>query len=327
MKKALIIGGTGTISKSITEALAADPEWELTLLNRGNNTAALPDGVRLIRADIKDETDVSKALNDSSFNCVCDFIAYKREDVESAYRLFRGRTAQFILISSASAYDKHEGVNLITENTPLCNPFWQYSRDKIACEEALRDKPDFPFTIVRPSHTYAERKAPVAVHGKKGSWQVLRRMLEGKPVPVPDDGLSLWTLTHSSDFAKGFIPLMGNQATLGEAYHITSAESLTWDGIYEATARALGVDPVLCHIPSSVLAQEGRQFGLEGTLLGDKARSVIFDNSKIRTIAPHFEARVKFADGIRSTVEYILSHEDCRIPDPEFDAWCDAISR
>lgn len=359
MKTALFIGGTGTISKAVTELIAADPEWKLTLVNRGNRPEDIPAGVELIRADVRSEgtgrdrsetatgrghsegpgrASLDAALEGRSFDCVVDFIAFRREDVERDWRLFNGRTGQFILISSASAYDKWGGAEpvganfggrpvVIDESTPLRNPFWQYSRDKIACEEFFRGKSDFPATIVRPSHTYAERKAPVAVHGAKGSWQVLQRMIDGKPVVLPGDGTSLWCLTHSTDFAKGFVALMGNPAALGQAYHITSGESLSWNEIYRATGAALGVEPILYHANPLLLAEKGRRYDLAGTLLGDKANSVVFDNSKIKEVAPDFEATVKFSDGIRRTVDYILSHEDCRTPDPEFDAWCDDLTQ
>ena len=211
--KALFIGGTGTISMAISQQLAQLPEWELFVINRGNNNDSLPANVHQIQADINDEKKVEELLVDLNFDVVCDFIGFVPEQVERDYRLFKNRTRQYIYISSASAYQKPLSSPIVNEATPLANPYWQYSRDKIACEELLmklyREK-GFPITIVRPSHTYNEKSVPLGVKGKKGSWQVLKRMLEHKPVIIHGDGTSLWTMTHNSDFAKGFIGLMGN---------------------------------------------------------------------------------------------------------------------
>ena len=235
MKKALFIGGTGTISAAITRAVAASGQWELYLLNRGKRQEAVPEGVRQIFADIHDEVDVAAKIKDLTFDCVCDFIGFVRADMERDWRLFRGKTRQYMYISSASAYQKPVANYLIDEGTPLANPYWQYSRDKIACEEFLMEKyrtEGYPVTIIRPSHTYDERKLPTGVHGAIGSWQVAKRLLEGKPVIVQGDGTSLWTMTHNSDFAKAFIGLMGNPHALGNAFQITSDETLTWNQIY-----------------------------------------------------------------------------------------------
>jgi nucleoside-diphosphate-sugar epimerase len=213
---------------------------------------------------------------------------------------------------------------VITESTPLANPFWEYSRNKIACEELLMKKyreSGFPITIIRPSHTYGDRSVPVAVHGKNGSYSVLNRILKGKKVIVHGDGNSLWTLTHNTDFAKAFVGIMGNSHAIGETYHITSDESLTWNQIYEIIGDALGVKPDIVHIPSDVLAKHYED--LEGGLLGDKAHSVIFDNAKIKRAVPDFTATVRFDQGVRRTIEYILSQKELQKADPEFDTWCD----
>ena len=219
--KALLIGGTGTISMAISQQLAQLPEWELFVINRGNNNDSLPQNVNQIQADINDEKKVDELLGELKFDVVCDFIGFVPEQVERDYRLFKNRTRQYIYISSASAYQKPLSSPIVNEATPLANPYWQYSRDKIACEELLmklyREK-GFPITIVRPSHTYNEKSVPLGVHGKQGSWQVLKRMLEHKPVIIHGDGTSLWTMTHNSDFAKGFIGLMGNIHAIGEAF-------------------------------------------------------------------------------------------------------------
>ena len=323
MKKALFIGGTGTISAAITRTVAASGEWELYLLNRGKRQEAVPEGVRQIIADIHDEAAVAAAIEGLQFDCVCDFIGFVRSDVERDWRLFQGRTRQYIYISSASAYQKPAAHYMVDEGTPLANPYWQYSRDKIACEEFLMEKfrsEGFPVTIIRPSHTYDERKLPTGVHGNVGSWQIARRLLAGKPVIVQGDGSSLWTMTHNSDFARGFVVLMGNPHTLGNAFQITSDETLTWNQIYESIAHALGVECRLYHVASDWLAAVGPQYDLEGGMLGDKAVSVVFNNAKLKRAAPGFTATVRFDEGVRRTVEHILAHPELQAEDPEFDA-------
>ncbi|MBR1576668.1 MAG: SDR family oxidoreductase [Bacteroidales bacterium] len=328
MKKALFIGGTGTISAAITRTVAASGEWELYLLNRGKRQEAVPEGVRQIIADIHDEAAVAAAIEGLQFDCVCDFIGFVRSDVERDWRLFQGRTRQYIYISSASAYQKPAAHYMVDEGTPLANPYWQYSRDKIACEEFLMEKfrsEGFPVTIIRPSHTYDERKLPTGVHGNVGSWQIARRLLAGKPVIVQGDGSSLWTMTHNSDFARGFVVLMGNPHTLGNAFQITSDETLTWNQIYESIAHALGVECRLYHVASDWLAAVGPQYDLEGGMLGDKAVSVVFNNAKLKRAAPGFTATVRFDEGVRRTVEHILAHPELQAEDPEFDAWCDRV--
>jgi len=325
--KALLIGGTGTISTAVTRQLAERGD-ELVLLNRGSRNDGLPDGVRVIQADINDEERVVRLLGDQTFDVVADFIAYRTKHVERDFRLFAGRTKQYMFISSASVYQTPPADYRITEGTPLSNPMWEYSRNKIACEEYLvrqyREN-GFPVTIVRPSHTYGERNIPLGVHGKKGTWQVVKRMLEGKPVIIHGDGTSLWTMTHNSDFAKGFIGLMGNKRAIGEAVHITSDETLTWNQIYEIIADALGVKLNAVHIASEFLAAANPPMDLRGPLLGDKAQSVVFDNSKLKRLVPGFTATIRFDQGVRQSVKYILEHPELQVEDPEFDAWCDRV--
>lgn len=328
MKKALFIGGTGTISTAITRLVAADPEWQLYLINRGNRRYAVPDGVRLIELDINDEAAAEKALDGLSFDCVCDFIGFVPAQVERDWRLFKGRTRQYMYISSASAYQKPCMSPYINEGTPLANPYWQYSRDKIACEEFLMRKyreEGYSVTIIRPSHTYDERKVPLGVHGKKGSWQVLKRMLEGKPVIVQGDGTSLWTMTHNSDFAKAFKGLMGNVHAIGNAFQITCDETLTWNQIYTAIAGALGVAYKPYYVASDFLAAVGPDYDFTGSLIGDKSNSVIFDNTKLKKAVPELRFTVHFEDGIRRTIENVLAHPELQEDDPEFDAWCDRV--
>ena len=328
--KALFIGGTGTISAAIVRRLVNELNWEVWLLNRGNRPEAVPEGARSIVADINDEADVLAKLGDATFDCVCEFIGFTPDQVERDYRLFKGRTRQYIYTSSASAYHKPAASYVITEGTTLANPYWQYSRDKIACEEFLMKKyreEGFPVTIVRPSHTYNERSEPLGVHGKKGSWQVVKRMLEGKPVIIQGDGTSLWTMTFNTDFAVGYTGLMGNRHAIGEAFQITGDETLTWNQIYATIADALGVELKACHVSSEFLAAVGDKRGYDytGSLIGDKAVSVVFDNSKLKRAVPDMRTAVRFDQGVRIAVDYVLSHPECQVPDPEFDEWCDRV--
>ena len=327
--KAVFIGGTGTISTAVVRRLAEELGWEVWLLNRGSRPA--PAGVHQITADMRDEADVERKLEGLSFDTVCEFIGFRLSDVERDYRLFRGRTRQYIFTSSASAYHKPAASYVITEGTALANPHWQYSREKIACEEFLMRKyreEGFPVTIVRPSHTYDERHIPLGIHGKNGFWQVIQRMLDGKPVIIQGDGSSLWTLTFNRDFALGYTGLMGNRHAIGEAFHITGDETLTWDQIYATIADALGVELHAYHVSSEYLAAVGDKYGFdfEGSLIGDKSVSVVFDNSKLKRAVPDMRTTVRFDQGVRTALGYILSHpEECQKPDPEFDAWCDRV--
>lgn len=324
--RALLIGGTGTISSAITDALSRT-DWEVWLLNRGKSSAELPENINVIHADINNEEEAAKALDGMTFDTVCDFIGFVPEQLERDFRLFSGRCRQFMYISSASAYHKPVADYRITEGTTLANPYWEYSRNKIACEELLMKhyrEDGFPVTIIRPSHTYCEKSVPLGVHGKNGSWQVLRRMLDGKPVIIHGDGTSLWTITHNTDFAKGFIGLMGNPHAIGECFHITSDESVTWNQIYKSVADALGVELKPYYVSSDFLADVS-DYDLLGSLIGDKAQSVVFDNSKLKKAVPGFCATVRTEEGIRRTVEYVLSHEECQLADEDFDAWCDKV--
>lgn len=326
MKKALLIGGTGTISMAITKKLA-ESDWELYLLNRGNRSAELPENVKIIQADISDEASVAKKLEGMEFDVVGEFIGFTTDQVERDIRLFTGKTKQYIYISSASAYNKPCRDYRITEGTTMANPYWEYSRNKIACEDVLmkayRDN-GFPVTIVRPSHTYDNRSVPMGVHGEKGSYQVLKRMMEGKKVIIHGDGTSLWAMTHNTDFAVAYIGLMGNPHAIGEAFQITNDEVLTWNQIYETIAKVLNVELKPCYVPSTLLAFPGKN-DFEGSLIGDKANSVVFDNKKIKNIVPEFRPCVHFEDGIRDTIENILSKPELQVEDPEFDKWCDSV--
>lgn len=324
--KVLFIGGTGIISSAITKQLMERGD-ELFLINRGNRSEILSPKVKQLIVDINKENEVAKLITDMEFDVVADFIAFEPEQLERDYRLFGGKTKQFIFISSASAYQKPLSNYRVSEGTPLSNPYWEYSRNKIACEDYLMKmyrENGFPVTIVRPSHTYDERSIPLGVHGNKGSWQVAKRMLEGKKVIIHGDGTSLWTMTHNSDFAKGFLGLIGNVHAIGESVQIMSDESLTWNQIYQAIASALGVELNAVHI-SSELLDACSELDFRGSLIGDKANSVVFDNSKLKSLVPDFVATKRFDQGIKETIEFILSHPEYQIEDKEFDQWCDKM--
>lgn len=330
MKKALFIGGTGTISTAIVKKLSEDPAWEVWLINRGNRSDVVPENVHQIIADVYDEDDVREKIKDMTFDVVSEFIGFTVDAVERDYRLFKGKTKQYMYISSASAYNKPAASYVITEGTTLANPHWEYSRNKIKCEEFLMDKyrsEGFPVTIIRPSHTYDERNVPLGVHGKKGFYQVIKRMLEGKPVIIQGDGTSLWTVTFNKDFATGYTGLMGNPHAIGEAFQITGDETLTWNQIYQTIADALGVELKACHISSEFLSAVGDKYGFdfEGSLTGDKSVSVVFDNSKLKRAVPDMKTTVRFDQGVRIALDYVLSHPECQVEDTEFDEWCDRV--
>ncbi len=318
--KVLFIGGTGIISSACSE-LAVRQGIDLYLLNRGQTTRPVPPGAKIITADIRDAEATRQALGDHEFDAVVDWVAYEPSHIEADMGLFRGRTGQYIFISSASAYQTPPVSLPITESTLLDNPFWAYSRAKIACEQRLvqayRDE-KFPMTIVRPSHTYDRTLIPVL-----GGYTALHRMRQGKKVMVFGDGTSLWTLTHHIDFAKGFVPLLGNAHTLGEVFHITSDEWLSWNQIYGMLAKALGVVPKLVHVPSDVIARYDAELGAE--LFGDKSHSMIFDNSKIKRIAPSFAATIPFSQGAREIVAWYNANPDRQVVNPHFDALTDRI--
>jgi nucleoside-diphosphate-sugar epimerase len=305
--RALFIGGTGNISGACTR-LALEKGIEVYHLNRGNRTDGALEGVINLRGDIQDKSGVEKLLGDLQFDVVANFVAFTPADIERDVELFRDRTSQYIFISSASAYQKPLEHPVVTESTPLKNPYWKYSRDKIACEDLLvrlyREQ-DFPMTIVRPSLTY-ETVIPVAL----GSWDdftIVDRMRKGKEVIVHGDGTSLWTITHSRDFARGFVGLMGHQQAIGQSFHITSDEILTWDQIYRAVAEAAGTTARIVHIGSEFIcrvAEKEGQSWMRGNLLGDKAVSAIFDNSKIKRFVPGFQATIPFKSGIRETIDW-----------------------
>lgn len=302
----LFIGGTGIISSACSD-LALERGHELYLLCRNQSPRPVPRGAKVLQGDIRDPHSVQAALGDKQFDAVVNFIAFEPEHIETDLRLFAGRTAQYVFISSASAYKKPVDQWPITEATPLHNPFWQYSRNKIACEERLwraYSEAGVPITIVRPSHTYDKTLLPFDPY--QAGYTVLRRMLDGKPIVVHGDGTSLWVLTHHKDFAHGLLGLLGHPKAIGEAFHITSDEVLTWNQIFQIVGRAAGVEPKLVHVPSEVIARHHPDWG--AGLLGDKTHSVIFDNTKLKRVVPDYCAKIPFAQGARECVRFYLEN-------------------
>lgn len=297
--KVLFVGGTGVISSACTQ-LALQHGIELYLLNRGQSIRPAPAGAITLRGDIHLPASVSTVLGNLTFDAVVDWVAFTPDQVKSDIELFRQRTGQYVFISSASAYQKPPSFLPITESTPLNNPYWRYSRNKAACEELLEQagrEEGFPFTIVRPSHTYDRTLLPF-----HGGYTTVARMRAGKPVIVHGDGTSLWTLTHHRDFAVGFVGLLGNYQALGQSFHITSNESLSWNQIYTIVARIVGVEPMLVHVPSEVIARYDPEWG--ASLLGDKAHSMIFDNHKICELVPLFHPVIPFWQGAQEIIAW-----------------------
>jgi nucleoside-diphosphate-sugar epimerase len=318
--RVLFIGGTGTISSACSR-LALERDIELYLLNRGQSARSLPEGAHVLHGNIRDPTSAGRALGDRTFDVVVNWVNYTLDHVEADIERFRGRTGQYVFISSASAYQKPLSGLPITESTLLDNPFWEYSRNKMACEERLvrayREE-KFPITVVRPSHTYDCRTIPL--HGR---YTVIDRMRKGKPMIVHGDGTSLWVLTHNTDFAKGFVGLLGNAHAIGEAFHITSDELLTWDQIVTFLAHAAGVEPEIVHVPSDLIAAYDADWG--AGLLGDKAHSVIFDNHKIKRLVPDFAATVSFSLGAREIVQWYDALPTRQVVDEDVDQLMDRI--
>lgn len=320
--KILFVGGTGIISSACVPA-AMERGHEVHLLIRGSSSDVRPPApdARILEADVRNTEHARAVLQDERYDVVADFVAFTPDHIRSDLDLFGDRTEQFVFISSASAYHKPVRHLPITESTPLHNPFWQYSRNKIACEEILVDEyrsRGLPITIVRPSHTYDKTLLPFTSGGT-----VFKRILADKPVVVHGDGTSLWTLTHHRDFAVGFVGLLGNPKAIGEAFHITSDEVIPWNEIFLAMGRAAGKTPRLVHVPSDVIAQAHTDWG-DG-LLGDKAHSVIFDNSKIRSVVPDFHPTISFHEGAREIADFHIEHPDFAPLDPGRDALIDRL--
>ena len=326
--KVLFIGGTGNISRSCTLA-ALDQGIEVVHCNRGATPLYGPAGKRIARevrtiiCDIRDKKWTEKLMKKEEFDCVADWIAFTPEHIITDIEIFRHRTKQFIFISSASAYHKPPQNYIITESTPLSNPYWEYAKNKIACETALNNayqNEKFPITIIRPAHTYADGQFPTTFGSR--DFTVPQRMIDGRKIVVHGDGQSLWTITHSDDFAKGFVGLIGNPRSIGETYHITSDEALTWDHIHEAIGKALCVEPRIVHIPSDYIAEKCPDVG--PPILGDKRYSQIFDNTKIKRIVPGYRATIPFSEGMKRSVAW---REACGFPkvQPDKDSAIDSL--
>ncbi|HSC89453.1 MAG TPA: NAD-dependent epimerase/dehydratase family protein, partial [Polyangiaceae bacterium] len=314
----------GIISSACARrVLALGHELDLLVRGHSHTLRPYPDGARLLHGDIRDPDSVRRALDGETYDVVVDFIAFTPSHIELDLELFRGRTGQFVFISSASAYHKPVRHLPITESTPLHNPFWRYSRNKIACEERLMRayrEEAFPITIVRPSHTYDRTLLPFEPHGPT----VLRRILDERPVVLHGDGTSLWTLTHHADFAVGFAGLLGHPAALGEAFHITSDEVLPWNEVYHAIGRAAGKEVRLVHVPSDRIARVDPDDWGAG-VLGDKSHSVLFDNSKIKRLVPNFVASTPWWRGAREIVEFYAEHPELLVADPASDRLVDQL--
>ena len=318
--RVLFIGGTGIISSACSR-LAVERGVELFVLNRGESWRPIPDQATRLMGDIRDAESARQAIGTLEFDAVVDWVAFTPEHVETDLKLFRGRTGHYIFISSASAYQTPPASLPVTESAILDNPVWQYSRDKIACEERLirayREE-KFPYTVVRPSHTYDCTLLP-----PHGGWTVIDRMRRGEPVVVHGDGSSIWTLTHHRDFAKGLVGLLGRDEAVGEAFHITSDEWLTWDRIHHILARAAGVEAEILHVPSQVIHDYDREWG--ESLLGDKTHSMIFDNSKIKRFVPDFAATIPFSRGAEEIITWYDADPSRKTIDEELDRTMDRI--
>ena len=325
--KLLFIGGTGVISSACSE-LALERGHELYLLNRSVSTKhPAPKGAKILQADIHaDSACLSALLAGHRFDAVVDFIAFTTQDIARDISLFRDKTDQFVFISSASAYQKPVQNYLITEETPLENPFWEYSRNKIACEELLMKahrEEGFPATIIRPSHTYGPSQIPLCVAGWIHPWTGIDRMKRGRQVIVSGDGTSLWVLTWNTDFARGLVGLLGNPKAIGEAFHITSDQALSWNQIYLELYQALGQTPNMVHIPADLIAMYDEE--AIGSLIGDKSNTVVFDNSKIKRFVPDFNCEVNWAEGLRRSLAWFEAHPEFQTIDHEENAKWDRV--
>jgi nucleoside-diphosphate-sugar epimerase len=322
--KVLFIGGTGNISASVSR-LCVEQGIDLYVLNRGMRKVDMPKA-KTLQGDITQPDRVASVLENQQWDVVVDWIAFTVDDIERDIQLFRHKTKQYVFISSASAYQKPPSHPIITESTPLSNPFWEYSRNKIACEERLNRsyrEEDFPITIVRPSLTY-DTVIPVAIGGWT-EYTIIDRMKRGKQIIVHGDGTSLWTVTHAEDFAKGFVGLLGHQQAIGQAFQITSDEILTWDQIYQGVAEAAGCKANIVHVPSDFIVQ--CEPSLEGSLIGDKSWSVIFDNTKIKKFVPDFKATIPFSQGIRRSLAWFEADPTRQVIRKETNGMMDKILR
>ena len=323
--KALFIGGTGLISSAVS-ALAIERGWELTLVNRGKRPEFTPKAAKIINLDLGDYSSLKGAVADETYDVVVQWIAFHPDRVEQDVEIFGGKTGQYIFISSGAAYERPMKRHIVTEDLPLNNTYWQYGRDKRMCEDvcvaAYREK-GFPITIVRPSLTYGPTQIPFASGSWRYPWSLCKRMLDGKPIVSHGDGLSLWQMTHNTDFAKGFVGLMGRAQAIGEAYHIVSDEVLTWDQIAYAIGDALGAKPRIVHMSAEQIARFIPD--KYGDLLGDKSTSCVYDCAKLKRLVPDFVCTVPFVEGVRRSVEYFIAHPELQVIDEGWDAAMDAL--
>ena len=326
--KALLFGGSGIISSATARELVAQ-NHEVWTVTRGNHTDDLPGGVHKLTADIHDETAMQALLAGQTFDVAIDFIAFKPEDIQRDFRILHDKIGQFVFISSASAYDKPLADYRVSESMPLGNPYWEYARNKTACEETLRAlhrEHGFAYTVVRPSHTYNETFVPLALGGRIGFWQPLKRMLEYKPTLLHGDGATLWTVTHARDVARGIVGLLGNIRAYGQAFNVVGDEVLTWTQVYECIAAALGVtlNPFFA---SSLFLAQSSDYDIRSCMLGERACNAVYDNSRLKQLVPAFRQEIRFEQGIRTTIEHVLATPALQEEDPEFDRWCDAVVR
>jgi nucleoside-diphosphate-sugar epimerase len=320
--KVLFIGGTGNISTAVSR-LVVERGIELYHFNRGKRPVAIP-GVQTIVGDFAKSTETAAKLKNHHWDVVVNWIAYTEDQVQRDFELLKDKTKQYIFISSASCYQRPAAFPIVTESTPLCNPFWQYSRNKIACEDNLTRhyrNDGFPITIIRPSLTY-DTVIPVPIGGWT-EYTIVDRMKKGKKIIVHGDGSSLWTITHADDFAKGLVGLFGHQQAIGHAFHITSDEILTWDQIYKALAEAAGCEANIVHIPSDFLGSFSED--LRGSLVGDKGTSVIFDNTKIKLFVPGFAATIPFKQGIKRVLDWFEADPARMVVKKETNQFMDTI--
>jgi nucleoside-diphosphate-sugar epimerase len=323
--KALFIGGTGCISSAVSR-LAVEQGFDLYLLNRGNRNSFVPEGAKVVTGDISNVDWMKEYLRDQYFDIVIDFIVFEPEQAKRDIGLFAGKTSQYIFISTVATYQRPVGYYLVDESTPQCNPYWDYAINKISCEELYRKEyreNGFPLTIIRPSHTYSEANIPFVMNSFSKPWSLIDRLLKNKPIIVPGDGTSLWTLTHNSDIAKGIVGLMGNVQAIGQTFHITSDEVKTWDQYLQVMAQAVGVKPVIKHLSSEMICTIAPD--LKPGLIGDQCNSFVVDNSKIKRFVPGYQATMPFERGIRKSIDYFKKHPELQRIDEEWNAKMDRM--
>ena len=320
--KILIVGGTGTISYYVVKACIKE-DMEVHVLNRGNHPDRMQTGANYIKGDINNNSQMRLILKNEYYDAVIQFVGFSVKDVKRDMDLFKGKTNQYIFISSASVYQKPVTHYPITEQTPLDNPYWDYAQNKIKCEEYLNEVKDLNVTIVRPSHTYDERMIVANMVSWQHEYGHIHRLLNGKPIIVPGDGTSLWTLTHAEDFAHSFISLIGNKKAYNQAYQITSEEVYTWDQLTHILAKALGVKAKIIHIPTDFIIKYMPE--MEGPLLGDKTWSAIFDNTKIKSMTSHYRSNIRYEDVVDQVINYYKQNQNMKLVNEKYELAYDEI--